>query len=246
MKKFNHRPNYGVDAPSVVYTFFIVTLALCLLALLAYKLPRATLMRISMFFVAGSLLVAILFCFITAILMLWSSKIGKLKARNKIIEILNLKGDEIVLDAGCGRGLLLLGIAKRLISGKAYGVDIWQKCDLSSNSLLAVEENALIEDVAHRIHVETTDIRSLPFENETFDVIVSSLVLHNIYDPFERLKALQELVRVLKANGTIVLQDIQHAKEYEHFLKEHNFTITLSTPTYLIFPPAYIVRAIKH
>ena len=37
----------------------------------------------------------------------------------------HLTGDEKVLDVGCGRGLLLIGAAKRLKSGKATGIDVW-------------------------------------------------------------------------------------------------------------------------
>jgi cyclopropane fatty-acyl-phospholipid synthase-like methyltransferase len=44
-----------------------------------------------------------------------------------------LRGDETVLDVGYGRGLHLIGAAKRLTTGKAPGVDIWQAEDLSGN-----------------------------------------------------------------------------------------------------------------
>jgi arsenite methyltransferase len=45
--------------------------------------------------------------------MVWSSKVGKLRVRDRLIESLSLRGDESVLDVGCGRGLLLIAAAKQ-------------------------------------------------------------------------------------------------------------------------------------
>ena len=67
------------------------------------------------FVVAGGL------CLAAAAAMLWSSKIGKLRARDELIGAIPWRGDEQVLDVGCGRGLLLIAAAKRLTSGKAIG-----------------------------------------------------------------------------------------------------------------------------
>ncbi len=62
--------------------------------------------------------------------MIWDSKVGKLWSRDRQLDGLKLRGDELVLDVGCGRGLLLIGAAKRLTTGKAVGVDIWNAEDL--------------------------------------------------------------------------------------------------------------------
>jgi cyclopropane fatty-acyl-phospholipid synthase-like methyltransferase len=43
------------------------------------------------------------------------------------------KGDEAVRDVGCGHGLMLVGAARRLTTGKATGIDIWQAEDLTGN-----------------------------------------------------------------------------------------------------------------
>ena len=45
---------------------------------------------------------------LSAAVMLWGSKVGKLNLRDKVVASLNLKGDEQVLDAGCGHGLMLV------------------------------------------------------------------------------------------------------------------------------------------
>jgi hypothetical protein len=51
--------------------------------------------------------------------MVWYSKVGKLRIRDQILERIPWRGDERVLDAGCGCGLLLIGAARRLTTGKA-------------------------------------------------------------------------------------------------------------------------------
>src|SRR5215208_5553655 len=54
------------------------------------------------------------------------SKVGKYRECERLLDSIPWRGDEIVLDVGCGRGLLLVGAAKRLRTGRAVGVDIWQ------------------------------------------------------------------------------------------------------------------------
>src|SRR5579872_5090872 len=51
--------------------------------------------------------------------MLWSSKVAKPQLRDRLLDSLDLKGDEKALDVGCGRGLMLIGLAKRLKTGRS-------------------------------------------------------------------------------------------------------------------------------
>ena len=125
--------------------------------------------------------------------MVWDSKVGKLWARDRLLDGLALRGDETVLDVGCGRGLLLIGAAKRLTTGKAVGVDIWQTEDLSGNRPEATLENARLEGVAECVEVKDGDARRLPFADGAFDVIVTKEALHNIYNAAERDTAVREI-----------------------------------------------------
>jgi hypothetical protein len=81
-------------------------------------------------------------CLGMALWMIWTSKVGKLQEREKLLNRIPWRGDEQVLDVGCGRGLMLVGAAKRLSSGRAMGVDIWQAEDLSGNRPESTLENA--------------------------------------------------------------------------------------------------------
>ena len=105
------------------------------------------------------------------------------------------------MDVGCGRGLLLNAAARRLTPGKAIGIDLWQSVDQSGNRPEATLANARLEGVAGLVEVKTGDMRELPFEDRTIDLVVSSLAIHNIPDPADRAKAVQEIARVLKPKG---------------------------------------------
>ena len=109
--------------------------------------------------------------------------------------------------------------ARRLKTGKAIGVDLWQKEDLSGNRPDATLENARCEGVADRVEVKDGDARKLPFPDATFDIVVSGLALHNIYKREEREQAVREVARVLKPGGHVAITDIQHTGEYERVLR---------------------------
>ena len=139
----------------------------------------------------------------TSAIMVWGSKFGKLRLRDKCIASLSLQGNERVLDVGCGHGLMLFGAAKRLTTGRAVGIDLWQKEDQAGNSKEATLENAALEGVKESVELHDGDARQMPFEIESFDVILSSWALHNIYDAAGRRRALEEIARVLKPGGRI-------------------------------------------
>ena len=118
----------------------------------------------------------------TAALFIRTTRIGKFEVWAEILEGLRLRGDETLLDLGCGRGAVLLAAAKLLPNGRAIGVDIW-RADQTDNSQQNTLRNAELEGVADRVEVRTADITDLPFDDNSVDVIVSSLVVHNIPSP---------------------------------------------------------------
>jgi ubiquinone/menaquinone biosynthesis C-methylase UbiE len=206
------RPNYGIDAPAVVRNLILVGAAALVLVVVSYLLDWRPLIRMATSISVG--------CLIGAGWMVWGSKVEKLRERDRLLDGLALRGDETVLDVGCGRGLLLIGAARRLTTGKAVGVDIWLAEDLSGNRPEATLENARLEGVAERVEVKDGDARRLPFADGTFDVIVTKEVLHNIYDAAERDTAVREIARVLRPGGRLILADVRHTGRYARVLRE--------------------------
>ena len=133
--------------------------------------------------------------------------------RAQIFDSLDLRGDETALDVGCGSGLLLNEAARRLKHGKATGIDIWSPHTGGGNFDLLMK-NARAEGVADKIEFKQADVRSLPFGDASFDVIVSSGALHHISrDRSDHERAINEMLRVLKPGGRIALWDTSHMVE---------------------------------
>ena len=211
--------DYGLDAPIVVKRLFVragwllaVGLELLYVNHAEYPGPSDRL-----FIVFGGIGMV---CLLHALFMIWSSRVAKPKLRDRLIDSLALKGDEKVLDVGCGRGLLLIGIAKRLKSGRATGIDVWRTEDLSGNSADAVKQNAKLEGVSEKVRIETGDARKLVYPDSNYDLVVSSLAIHNIPVPEERAQAIREMWRVLKPGGRLMIFDILRTGEYEKVLRE--------------------------
>ena len=184
--------------------------------------------------------------FITGCVMYWGSKAGKLSLRGKILDSISWRGDEQVLDVGCGHGLMLIGTAKRLTSGRGIGVDIWSQVDQADNNAEATMENARREGVAERVELRNADARELPFPDNSFDVIVSSFAIHNISDPAGREKAIREIARVLKPGGQLALADIHHTAQYERILRSLGWKqMRRWFPNFLFVIPARVLRAAK-
>src|SRR5690242_2435005 len=178
--KDNRRPDYGVDAPYAVRNLLVVA-ALGIISLvtrLAGLWSRQDLIAV----VAAPLISAGLSCGAMGVWMIYDSKIGKVREREYYLDQIAWRGDERALDVGCGLGLFLIGAARRLTTGRAVGIDRWQAEDLSGNTPAGTLHNATIEGVADKVAVHTGDARALPFGDASFDVVLSSNALHNIYD----------------------------------------------------------------
>jgi SAM-dependent methyltransferase len=100
------------------------------------------------------------------------------RPRHQMLEKIAWRGDERVLDVGCGNGFLVNELAKRLTHGSAVGIDLW-KTDAGHQAPGVARRNAQLEGVPDRVEIRNVDARSMPFDDPTFDVIVSSLMLHH-------------------------------------------------------------------
>ncbi|MDA4128827.1 MAG: class I SAM-dependent methyltransferase [Thaumarchaeota archaeon] len=236
------QPDYGIDAPRFDLTMFLlgaVTLASGLAVTLSSGLPGSELVTAVGLDLTG---IGLLF---VGVVYVYSSKVGKLRLREKVVGMIPWKGDEKVLDIGCGRGLLLIGAARHLVTGSAVGVDIWKWGDLTGNAPGAALENAKLEGVADRVTLKEGDASSLAFPDSTFDVVLSSLAIHNLKGEEARDRAIREAVRVLKPGGTLAIYD-WGARRYSKVLTREGMTnVRLHEPIPLFLFFGRIVTARK-
>lgn len=239
----NRLPDYGLDAPGLVRAFLIGGGLLFIAGVAALATGHGVLLVTIGWttFFGGLVLLT------EALLMIRSSRRGKMRARDRLLDQLDLTGDETILDVGCGRGLLLIGAAKRLShGGRAIGIDHWSQQDLSDNSGDATLVNAAAEGVADRVEVRNGDMREMPFADDTFDAAVASLSIHNVYDAPGRRQAIREIVRVCKQGARVALLDFRHVGQYAQFLREEGMSdVRVSAMSFTIFPPGRTVTATK-
>jgi arsenite methyltransferase len=219
------RGAYGFDAP---YAPLLLALGgTCLLALFVLRLAdsegRAVVPhRISL----AALGVGALWLFLNAGFFVHATRAGKFAVWADLLDRLELKGDERLLDVGCGRGAVLLMAAQRLPRGRAVGIDVWSTRDQSGNAEQVTLRNAALEGVADRVELHTADMRQLPFADGSFDVVVSSLAIHNVPGAAERARALREATRVLKKGGKLAIVDVRHTRTYASELEACGLKIT--------------------
>ena len=237
--------NYGLDAPifqrSALFGGFAAVVLGSLVARWALQHHSQNVLNY-----ATSVAWTGLSFFLTGCLMFWGSKVGKLHLRDKIIASIRWRGDERVLDVGCGHGMMLLAAAKRLTSGRAIGIDIWSQADQADNNPEATLTNARLEHVADRVEVQNADARSLPFPDNSFDVVVSSFVIHNLNRAADREQVMREIARVLKPGGQLAIADIRHTSQYQRTLRSLGWTsLRRWFPNFLFVTPTRVLRGAK-
>ncbi len=113
----------------------------------------------------------------------------------ELIAKLHLKGNERLLDIGCGDGRVTAMIAKKLPQGSILGID-------NSQAMVKLANHNHPPSRFPNLVFEKIDALDLAFENQ-FDVIFSNAVLHWIPDHFRLLKKMK---KALKKQGKILLQ----------------------------------------
>ena len=113
----------------------------------------------------------------------------------KVLSRLRLRGDEVVLDAGCGTGRLTAELLEALPRGRVVGVDL-------SQNMLATASGHLRPQFGARVGLVAADLLHLPFDR-AFDGIVSTAAFHWVMDHDQLFLS---LCRALRPGGWLEAQ----------------------------------------
>lgn len=109
-----------------------------------------------------------------------------------ILEEIDAEKPQVILDAGCGRGFYVHAFTFFPFITHIHGIDVSEK-------YLKTAQKHITDP---RVKLQKASIYELPYPDNTFDMIVSSEVMEHLSDD---AKALKELKRVLKKNGSVLI-----------------------------------------
>ena len=131
--------------------------------------------------------------------------------REKLVELAAPAPGEAVLDVGCGTGSLALALESRVGTGNVHAID-------ASPEMVEVARKKVAK-AGSEIDLQIALIEAVPFADETFDLVTSSLMLHHLPDDLKR-RGLGEIQRVLKPGGRFLAMDFaaQSHSPFGHLL----------------------------
>ena len=123
-------------------------------------------------------------------------------------------------------------------------VDLFIARDLSGNTPRRLLRNAEALGVADRMRLHRVDVRTTGLPDSSVDVVLSSLCLHNLGQASARAAALEEMSRILRPGGTVVISDLAHVDdEYAPHLGRIGFTVSRLDGVPGTFPPQRLLVA---
>lgn len=137
--------------------------------------------------------------------------LGRMRAlRDQTVTLAGITPRDAVLDVGCGTGDLTRRASRRADSGgKIVGID-------ASPEMVAEARRKADRDGAG-VHFQVAAVEALPFPDATFDVVLSSLMLHHLPDELKD-RALVEIRRVLKPGGRLLVVDFRRPTTFRQRL----------------------------
>lgn len=218
---------YGVDGAPYVLGLTAAALGFVAVGVGAARPPRARRIAFALAALTGT----------PAVLGIRYVLRGKLALRDRLLDEVVWRGDEVVVDLGSGAGLLGIGAAHKT-RGAVHCVDLFIGKDLLGGSPQRLAQNARREGVEARVEIHREDVRALSLGDDSVDVVLSTLCLHNLADAGARRQALAEIVRVLRPGGAAVISDLAHVDdEYAPALRQAGLDVRVTGRLPGTFPP---------
>lgn len=170
--------------------------------------------------------------------------LGKADSEDWGMDILSKIQSPRILDIGCGTGRTAIKIAKSLPKGGHLdGIDIYNVNAISGNSLETVNRNAELEGVSDKSTFQYGSATEIPFEDNKFNIVNLSSVLHEVHDYEDKGRAMKEIHRVLKPKGFLIIGEwnryswqlilysgifcmvFQRRKYWEDLIRKQGFTV---------------------
>lgn len=149
-----------------------------------------------------------------------------------------------MLDLGCGSGLMLLGAAARTPAGTATGIDLWRARDQAGSTRQQCLANAQRLGVSEQVRLIDGDMTDLPFPDESFDLVLACLAIHNLHPTARRENAIAEAIRALRPGGQLAVIDIAGTGSYLSAATSAGIrSPRRSGYVFGIFPPARTITA---
>ncbi len=147
-------------------------------------------------------------------LTVWLAMFGKERAfRQRLLDLARIQNGECVLDVGCGTGSLAIAAKERVgLAGKVHGIDA------SSEMLARAEKKARKAGV--EVLFQNAIAEALPFPEPRFDIVLSTVMLHHLPQK-PRLKAVNEIRRVLKPGGRVLVVDFEGMDAQKRTILSH-------------------------
>lgn len=197
MKIADEKPDYG---NWVSRKFIFIPFVLCIVF--------CGLILVHLYFSILAIILFVISLYFTYSRYLFSPKGKDIQTQIRDLVVANLvwDGEGSILDVGCGSGALAVSVAKRYEKAQIIGIDYWGKYWEYSQTLC--EKNAKLENVPNRIEFKKASAADLPFDDESFDVVLSNLVFHEVGGVKDKTEVIKEALRVLKKGGKFVFQDL--------------------------------------
>jgi ubiquinone/menaquinone biosynthesis C-methylase UbiE len=124
------------------------------------------------------------------------------KIRQATLDMVPVRPGCSILEVGCGTGSLTIAAKARAgAKSRVCGIDV-------ASDMLATAR-AKAAKAGLDIQFQSGSIQEIPYPEASFDVVLSSFMLHHVPDPKDKQQGVAECLRVLKPGGVLLIVDVE-------------------------------------